>query len=892
MVWRWVAVAVFAILAGCGSGGGAPVSGASGRTGSIALRAAWEHGGALIPSVAASDDISPLPRSVRTVEVRINGPDGFAARQFVDPAATRTVVFTDVPVGTNQVLVFGYDVPFGGPPDVSTLTIAPSFTSDIVNAEVQAGQTTDVGTVALAARPFATEFAPLPAAGDAMPSLGASLVVAIAVGQIDPSSVDIVVADATAVSGGLAVAGAEFSACADDTDSPCVVPSRGLSGFRFRSDVLPADSQVSISITAADRSVPARHIAPEPFEYSFTTATGAVTAKPTLSPTNTSVPSPTNLPSATETPLPTQTEISATPTATVTQIETVVPSATPTATRPPNPSSTATESPTLTQSATDTPTPTETASSTPIDTATPPPTVTFTPSESPTAIPSETPAATPTFTDTPLATATATPSVTATATVGPSDSPTVPPTETPTATVTLTNTPLVTDTPTPTNTATAMFTDTPTALPTATDTPTATAAPLVVTTVADSGPGSLREALTTAEANPMPSRITFSPALAGQTIELLSALPLLATDSTTIDGDTNGDALPHIQISGPPDLAGLFVVGNHIEIRNLSITAAPIGILIAAQAQDALIASNYIGVTLDGHTAAPNSGIGISVAGADHVLDHNVISGNGTIGVLLDGTNLKLTDNIIGASADRSTAVGNGGPGIVLLGPSQDVTIGGSSVGTGNLIVANGDSGIEIAGTTGSTVNAVIAGNQIGSSTLGGNAVDGIRITEASGIVVGGSGSGNDISNNSGYGVSIYGPDSIGVQLHANLITKNALGGIYRNAGDQILIEPPTLLSIVNGRLTGSALPLAQIEIFATDVPPDSSGAGQAASYLGAVVADATGAFEFMVTEPDGTSITATQTDGNNNTSEFAVNIVVSGPTPTPSPTPTPTLQI
>jgi len=400
---------------------------------------------------------------------------------------------------------------------------------------------------------------------------------------------------------------------------------------------------------------------------------------------------------------------------------------------------------------------------------------------------------------------------------------------------------------------------------------------LVVTTVADSGPGSLREALTAAEMDGVPSRVTFDPALAGQTIELLTPLPLLAADSTSIDGDTNGDARPHIQIAGPTDLAALFVVGNGAEIRNLSITGAPIAIFLAPQSQNATIASNYIGIALDGHTAVPNATIGISASGMNHVIDHNVVAGNQAVGVLIDGMNITLTSSVIGAAADRSMAVANGGPGVLVIGQSLGVTIGGSNPDAGNLIVASGASGIEIAGVTGATVSVIIDGNQIGTDTLGGNAVDGIRVTEASGVVIGGSGSGNQITNNEEYGVSILGQDSLAVELHANRITKNSLGGILRDNGDQNLIDPPVLQGITNGTLSGGAVPLARVEVFATGDPPDPSGAGQAARYIGMVTANADGTFSFPLNEPSGTTITATQTDGNNNTSEFAANIVVPG---------------
>src|SRR5688500_3593942 len=64
----------------------------------------------------------------------------------------------------------------------------------------------------------------------------------------------------------------------------------------------------------------------------------------------------------------------------------------------------------------------------------------------------------------------------------------------------------------------------------------ASAATLVVTTIADSGPGSLREAITTANGSPGLDTITFAiPDSGVQTIQPLSALPTI-TDPVIIDG--------------------------------------------------------------------------------------------------------------------------------------------------------------------------------------------------------------------------------------------------------------------------------------------------------------------------------------------------------------------
>ncbi|MDP4145254.1 MAG: hypothetical protein Q8936_12360, partial [Bacillota bacterium] len=103
------------------------------------------------------------------------------------------------------------------------------------------------------------------------------------------------------------------------------------------------------------------------------------------------------------------------------------------------------------------------------------------PTDTPTATPTETPTATPTDTPTPVPTDTPTPTPTETPTPTPTDTPTPVPTDTPTPMPTDTPTPMPTDTPTatPTDTPTPTPTDTPTAAPTDTPTPTPTDTPTV-----------------------------------------------------------------------------------------------------------------------------------------------------------------------------------------------------------------------------------------------------------------------------------------------------------------------------------------------------------------------------------------------------------------------------
>src|SRR5579863_6385618 len=74
---------------------------------------------------------------------------------------------------------------------------------------------------------------------------------------------------------------------------------------------------------------------------------------------------------------------------------------------------------------------------------------------------------------------------------------------------------------------------------------------IVVTTNSDSGAGSLRDAITYANANPG-TTITFG--ISNQTINLASALPLILGNNTTIDGGSN-----NITVSGAGTYRVFFV---------------------------------------------------------------------------------------------------------------------------------------------------------------------------------------------------------------------------------------------------------------------------------------------------------------------------------------------
>jgi len=504
----------------------------------------------------------------------------------------------------------------------------------------------------------------------------------------------------------------------------------------------------------------------------------------------------------------------------------------------------------------------------------------------------------------PTLTATPSAAATSTATSTNTEIPTNTPTATSTATLTSTTaTPTSTSTPTPTPsvTATRTMTATTTATPsiTATSTPTDTRTPgprrYVVTTTGDSGPGSLRQAMLDANTDFEPSLIEFDSALTGEIISVTSDdLPAIEESDTTINGDIDGDGKPDIQIDGVGLDFGFDVFAPRTTINGLSISSFDVGILLEVEAANVLVDHCYIGVALDGSSDAHNFDTGIEVHGNAHHITNSVVSANLGFGfdIAEDADGLIVTGNTVGASADRTLSLGNGDDGVAIT-DSGDHVIGGTGPNDGNFIVSNAGSGISVVGLSGNARNVTIQGNQIGDPNLRGN-VEGVSVLDASDVLIGGSepGAGNVIVANDSIGIEIVGADSTGVTISRNSEAANGDPGIVRSDGAEILVSPP-VIQLDGLTIVGTGAPNSTIEIFATDEPPDPSGAGEGERFLGSVTSDNSGLFSFPLVQSRGVPVlplhvTATLTDPMNNTSVYAQNLAVA-PTPTATETATET---
>jgi uncharacterized repeat protein (TIGR01451 family) len=256
--------------------------------------------------------------------------------------------------------------------------------------------------------------------------------------------------------------------------------------------------------------------------------------------------------------------------------------------------------------------------------------------------------------------------------------------------------------------------------------------------------------------------------------------------ATTVAGNVLGS------VSGTTPTANS---GNGIYITNASVTRVggtlPIernvisfnaghGVLATGSGATGLVlVGNFIGTDSAGTVAKRNGVDGVflqapgAVVGGTGVGARNVISGNTHGGIVASGagaTGATIVGNTIGLGSDGLAFLGNGDDGVAVSG-APGIVIGGANPGEGNVISGNGSDGVQIAGHA-ATAN-VVKGNFLGTDLVGesdrGNNAAGVRIADAPGNVVGG--------QQAGEGNTIAGNNDDGVDLTGAAATGNTIQG-------------------------------------------------------------------------------------------------------------------
>jgi hypothetical protein len=334
----------------------------------------------------------------------------------------------------------------------------------------------------------------------------------------------------------------------------------------------------------------------------------------------------------------------------------------------------------------------------------------------------------------------------------------------------------------------------------------------VVTNLNDSGTGSFRAAITSVNSAPASqySGVTFS--VAG-TIALASNLPTI-TNRVLIDGTTapsfNSATGPVIALDFVNSYNGLtFDTGSSFSGMSgvAIIRSSSNGVTINANSIALML--NQIGVNLSGVNAGNASdGILITSTSSNNRIGSNpnsvssyfsnLISGNGSNGIEIQGSsNNIIQSNLIGTNRAGTSAISNGGNGILITAAASNNTIGGTAYynsATGQYNNPTGNKGtipiINIRPPQGNVIsgnllngvliqkaseNNVLNGNFIGTNAMGigkiANTLDGVLIRLA--------------NNNSLIGCSIVDQPFI----YYNVLSGNGANGLHIEDSNNITVQ-------------------------------------------------------------------------------------------------------
>jgi hypothetical protein len=383
-----------------------------------------------------------------------------------------------------------------------------------------------------------------------------------------------------------------------------------------------------------------------------------------------------------------------------------------------------------------------------------------------------------------------------------------------------------------------------------------------------------------------------------------------------------GNAFRGLNIASSNNTIG----GTTAAARNVISGNNNTGIFMTAGTTGNLVQGNFIGTNAAG-TRAIGNGTGVATEGqsansSSHTIGgtatgaRNIISGNNGPGISIGGTlsGSLVQGNFIGTDVTGSVAVGNVSDGVLINFGSANNTIGGTTAAARNLISGNGGNGVR-SDYHPNTVQGNFIGTQANGVSPLGNGLNGVLVNSTVDNAIGGSagGAANTIAFNGGAGVLVRGTSSpvssnaffanasLGIDLDGDGVTPN--DPCDGDAGSNNRQNTPVITSAssaggtttIEGTLNSTPNMTFTIEFF-SNAACDPSGFGEGEMLIGSATVTTNGgclasfAVTLPIAIPSGSFITATATDPNGNTSEFArCSLLGSTPTPTPTATPTPT---
>lgn len=420
-------------------------------------------------------------------------------------------------------------------------------------------------------------------------------------------------------------------------------------------------------------------------------------------------------------------------------------------------------------------------------------------------------------------------------------------------------------------------------------------ASLVVTNTLDSGAGSLRAAMLTANSNGQPDTITFQPPTV-YNLTLVNSLPVVTEGSLTVDGTGTT-----VSINGASKEAFFFNAVTGCAVKNLSIAGAQYAVRVSGGSghtfENLQLSNNNWAVNMDstssnllrGSTITSNTNAVVLRASSNNTIGGstpsaaNRISGHASqAGILIEqittpavitSSNNIIIGNRIGLNAAGNAAQANLYGIHITSGPGT--RIGGTATGEGNYISGN-TYGIRIRGVN--TQNVLVQGNFIGTAddgtTVVPNSFYGISIeSSASRATIGGSSAAhsNVIKGNGLSGIFITSAASIRNRIERNSIFQNTSAGITLASNGNINIAAPVLQgpNPAVGTLGTVAFP-AILQLYVDN-------AAQGETWVQQETVNAAGTFNFntALAAYEGKNLTATITDVNGNTSPFSAPILI-----------------
>ncbi|MDQ6705617.1 MAG: hypothetical protein M3Z85_06600, partial [Acidobacteriota bacterium] len=363
----------------------------------------------------------------------------------------------------------------------------------------------------------------------------------------------------------------------------------------------------------------------------------------------------------------------------------------------------------------------------------------------------------------------------------------------------------------------------------------------------------------------------------------------------------------------PNSFGGLYLFNgtqNNLIADNVISGNASEGIRLAdVGTSNNVVQGNRLGLAPTGNGIFPNGFGGITILsgatgntiGGTNASQRNILSGNGTVGLVFSGAGASgniAIGNYIGTDATGTASVANGFAGVYITAGATANQLGGVQGGSGNLISGNNGYGVFIAdnGTNGNLVRGNFIGTNAGGTAALPNAYAGVNIhggAQNNLIGDGTIGASNLIADNSGEGVILFDATTIKNKITRNSISSNGDRGIVlvpdANAGNMKPnnAEPfPSLSSAalstatnqdgtdVSGTFTGSG---GTIEFFAS-ATGDPSGFGQGQYFIGSIPAASSFTAHLVAVVPANYAVAATATDSNGNTSEFSGTTIVPAP--------------